>query len=74
MIRPERSEAEEAREMVKALHRLKVSLVRAFHWSLAEIAATSIDSLFGFLAAYSDEDRPVASGRKRVGAEQVAWM
>ena len=68
-----RSEAEEAAEMVRALHKLKVSLVRAFHWSLAEIAATSIDSLFGFLEAYSEEGEP-GPGQRRVGAEQVAWM
>lgn len=70
-----RSEEEEAAEMVKALHRLKVSLVRAFHWSLAEIAATSIDSLFGFLDAYAEEDgAPSGGGGRRVGAENVAWM
>jgi hypothetical protein len=63
---------------------MKVSLVRAFHWSLPEIAATDMESLFGFMEAYSDEtasgQAPRSdsargySGKKKVFCDQVSWL
>lgn len=61
--------------MIKSLHKLKVGLVRAFRWSLADIAATSIDSLFGFMAAYGEEGM-VSSGNGNLMAyaDEVDWL
>jgi hypothetical protein len=59
--------------MLRTLNRLKVGLVRAFHWDLNTIAQTDVYALFAFLEAYMAES---GSGPKQelAYADEVDWL
>jgi hypothetical protein len=63
--------------MWRTLNRMKVSWVRAFHWSLPEIAATDVESLFGFIEAYTEEaggQRMENGGERMAYVDEVDWL
>jgi len=58
----------EAGSLVESLLDFEISLIKAFHWSLHAIDATSMDSMFLFIYRLTGEKKQVAY------CDQVGWM
>jgi len=58
----------EAGSLVDSLLDFEISLIKAFHWSLHAIDATSMDSMFLFIYRLTGEKKRMAF------ADEVGWL